>query len=111
LAQPTGVQRASLPVDFATIDLAPHSAEFARLYPGISFDFDLTWRVVDLASEAFDVAIQMGKQPDSNLIARQLANLPCHASGRRNAASWLLRWTLIHDCYLKSSYQHIPDKG
>jgi len=77
LAQPTGVQRASLPVDFANIDLAPHIAEFARLYPGISFDFDLTRRVVDLASEAFDVAIRMGKQPDSNLIARQLANLPC----------------------------------
>lgn len=78
LAHPTGVLRASLPVDFANIYLAPHIAEFARLYPGISFDFDLTPRLVDLVSEPFDVAIRMGSQPDSNLIARELANLPCY---------------------------------
>lgn len=78
LAQPTGVLRASLPVDFANIYLAPLIAEFARSYPGISFDFDLTPRLVDLVSEPFDVAIRMGTPPNSNLIARQLANLPCH---------------------------------
>lgn len=78
LAQPSGVLRASLPVDFANIYLAPLIAEFARRYPGISFDFDLTPRLVDLVSEPFDVAIRMGKPPDSNLIARQLANLPCY---------------------------------
>ena len=78
LAQPSGVLRASLPVDFANIYLAPLIAEFARRYPGISFDFDLTPRLVDLVSEPFDVAIRMGKPPDSNLIARQLASLPCH---------------------------------
>ncbi|MBS4096069.1 MAG: LysR family transcriptional regulator [Sulfuricella sp.] len=78
LAQPSGVLRASLPVDFANIYLAPLIAEFARRYPGISFDFDLTPRLVDLVSEPFDVAIRMGKPPDSNLIARQLANLSCY---------------------------------
>jgi DNA-binding transcriptional LysR family regulator len=78
LAQPSGVLRASLPVDFANIYLAPLIAEFARRYPGITFDFDLTPRLVDLVSDPFDVAIRMGKPPDSNLIARQLANLPCY---------------------------------
>lgn len=78
LAQPSGTLRASLPVDFANIYLAPLIAEFARRYPGISFDFDLTPRVVDLVSEPFDVAIRMGKPPDSNLIARHLANLACY---------------------------------
>jgi DNA-binding transcriptional LysR family regulator len=78
LAQPSGVLRASLPVDFANIYLAPLIAQFARLYPGISFDLDLTPRLVDLVSEPFDVAIRMGKPPDSNLIARLLANLPCY---------------------------------
>jgi DNA-binding transcriptional LysR family regulator len=76
LAQPSGVLRASLPVDFANIFLAPLIAEFAHLYPGISFEFDLTPRRVDLVAEPFDVAIRMGEQPDSNLIARQLARLP-----------------------------------
>ena len=35
LAQPSGVLRASLPVDFTVTYLAPLIAEFARLYPGI----------------------------------------------------------------------------
>ena len=75
LAQPSGVLRASLPVDFATIYLAPLVAEFARRYPGIAFDFDLTPRRVDLVSEPYDVAIRMGELTDSNLIARLLARL------------------------------------
>lgn len=84
LAQPTGVLRASLPVDFATIYLAPIITEFAERYPGITFDFDLTPRRVDLVTEPFDVAIRMGEQPNSNLIARQLAvvNAQVYASPR-----------------------------
>jgi DNA-binding transcriptional LysR family regulator len=76
LAQPGGVLRVSLPVDFATTFLAPQMAEFSRRYPGISFELDLTPRRVDLVAEPFDVAIRMGELPDSHLIARQLARLP-----------------------------------
>jgi DNA-binding transcriptional LysR family regulator len=79
LAQPSGVLRASLPVDFATIYMAPLMAEFARRYPGITFDFDLTPRRVDLVTEPFDVAIRMGELASSNLIARLLARLPVQA--------------------------------
>lgn len=75
LAQPSGVLRASLPVDFAVTYLAPLIAEFAGLYPGITFDFDLTPRRVDLVSEPFDVAIRMGESENSQLIARPLASL------------------------------------
>ncbi|PXW92284.1 DNA-binding transcriptional LysR family regulator [Sphaerotilus hippei] len=78
LAQPSGVLRASLPVDFGTTYLAPLMAEFARSHPGISFEFDLTPRRVDLVSEPFDVAIRMGESQDSALIARLLAVLPTH---------------------------------
>lgn len=75
LAQPSGLLRASLPVDFATIYLAPIITAFAQRYPGISFDFDLTARRVDLVTEPFDVAIRIGEQPSSTLIARQLGLL------------------------------------
>ena len=75
LAQPSGVLRASLPVDFAMIYMAPLIAEFAARYPGITFDFDLTPRRVDLVAEPFDVAIRMGELTDSHLIARLLARL------------------------------------
>lgn len=89
LAQPSGVLRVSLPVDFATIYLAPLIAEFALRYPGISFEFDLTPRRVDLVTEPFDLAIRMGEQSDSGLIARQLARLPryLYASPRYLALS------------------------
>lgn len=75
LAQPTGILRASLPVDFATTYLAPLIAEFSERYPGIGFEFDLTPRNVDLVTEPYDIAIRMGSQSDSSLIARPIANL------------------------------------
>ena len=74
LAEPTGVLRASVPVDFAVTYLAPLIAEFAERYPGLSFDFDLTPRRVDLVSEPFDVAIRVGESESSQLIARPLAS-------------------------------------
>ncbi|NHZ66583.1 MULTISPECIES: LysR family transcriptional regulator [Massilia] len=76
LAQPSGVLRASMPEGFANIFLAPLVADFARSYPGIRFELDLSPRPVDLVSEPVDVAIRMGAPPSSNLIARQLATLP-----------------------------------
>ncbi|MCB1935122.1 MAG: LysR family transcriptional regulator [Burkholderiales bacterium] len=78
LAQPSGVLRASLPVDFAVTYMAPLITEFAKLYPSIVFDFDLTSRWVDLVSEPFDVAIRMGEPENSQLIARPLAALPAY---------------------------------
>jgi len=75
LAQPQGMLRVSLPADFAVITLAPFIKEFADFYPGISFDFDLTPRNVDLVSEPYDLAVRMGSLPDSGLIARKLGSL------------------------------------
>ncbi|WP_416407180.1 LysR substrate-binding domain-containing protein [Agrobacterium rosae] len=70
LEQPTGVLRVSLPVDLGTLYLTPIIADFARQYPGIAFEFDLTPRRVDLVTEPYDVAIRIGKLEDSGLIAR-----------------------------------------
>lgn len=75
VARPSGVLRVSLPVDFTVTYLAPLLTEFAGLYPGITFDLDLTPRRVDLVSEPFDVAIRMGESESSQLIARPLASL------------------------------------
>ena len=78
LAQPSGVLRASLPVGFATVFLAPLVAEFAGRYPAITFEFDLSPRRADLVAEPVDVAIRMGESQDSNLISRQITQLPRH---------------------------------
>lgn len=78
LEQPSGVLRVSLPVDFAVSYMTPLIVEFARLYPGIVFDFDLTSRRADLVSESYDVAIRIGESENSQLIARPLAVLPVY---------------------------------
>lgn len=75
VAQPTGVLRVSLPVDFATMYLAPLLPEFAALYPGISFDFDLTPRNVDLVGEPFDLAIRMRTPENPSLISRVVTRI------------------------------------
>ncbi|GAB6261071.1 LysR family transcriptional regulator [Photobacterium sp. R1] len=75
LEHPSGLIRASLPVDFAVTFLAPLMPEFMRRYPDITFEFDLTSRKVDMVTEHFDVAIRIGEQESSNLIARKLASL------------------------------------
>jgi DNA-binding transcriptional LysR family regulator len=75
--RPTGTLRVSMPVDLATDYLAPILADFARAYPLIAFEFDLTPRRVDLQSEPFDLAIRIGPPPTapSTLVARQIVLL------------------------------------
>src|SRR5690606_12974797 len=53
-----------------------HLPEFARRYPAIEFELDLTPRRVDLVAEPFDVAIRMGQLPDSHFIGRKIAEVP-----------------------------------
>ncbi|MES0028036.1 LysR family transcriptional regulator [Mesorhizobium sp. M0040] len=78
LEQPSGVLRVSLPVDFATLYLTPIIVDFVRHYPGITFEFDLTPRRVDLVAEPFDVAIRIGELEDSSLIARLIGRHARH---------------------------------
>lgn len=73
--QPTGVIRASMPVDFSVIYLSPLLAKFSDLYPGISFELDLTPTQADMMGEPVDLAIRMGSPKDQNLIARPIARL------------------------------------
>lgn len=73
-AQPTGRLRVSMPSDLANQVLTPTFATFARDYPGVTLDVDLSPRRVDLIGENFDLAIRMGDLPDdSSLAARRLA--------------------------------------
>jgi DNA-binding transcriptional LysR family regulator len=76
--RPSGTLRVSMPVDLATGYLAPILVDFARTYPLIAFEFDLTPRRVDLQTEPFDLAIRIGPPPTapSMLVARQIALVP-----------------------------------
>ncbi len=76
--RPSGTLRVSMPVDLATGYLAPILGDFAKAYPLIDFEFDVTPRRVDLQTDPFDLAIRMGPAPTapSMLVARPLAVLP-----------------------------------
>ena len=69
---PRGHLRVSMPADFGELFLTPLFADYANRYPKISFEFDLSPRLVDLVSENFDVAIRIGSQKDSVLATRTL---------------------------------------
>ena len=73
--QPSGLIRASMPVDFSVMYLSPILADFSRHYPGIRFELDLTPNQADLMGAPVDVAIRMGPPRDQNLIARSIANI------------------------------------
>lgn len=73
--QPTGLIRASVPVDFAVIYLSDILDDFIRTYPGIRLDLDVSPRQSDLVAEPFDVTIRIGMPAEPNLLARKLAEV------------------------------------
>ena len=59
-SSPKGKIRMSVPVDFGLLFVAPALAEFARLYPELTFEVDMSPRRVDLVAERYDLAIRVG---------------------------------------------------
>ncbi|HDR9881371.1 TPA: LysR family transcriptional regulator [Burkholderia cenocepacia] len=70
---PRGLLRASLPVAFARLHVAPTLPAFARQYPDIRLDLTMTDTVVDLVEERLDMAIRLGGVESPSLVARRLA--------------------------------------
>src|SRR5262249_51892309 len=71
-AIPRGTLRLSAPVTFGTRHLAPEIAAFARQYPEMRCDIDLSDRAVDLVDEGFDLAVRIGTIGSQNLIGRKV---------------------------------------
>lgn len=67
-----GRLRITAPMSFATLHLGPVLADFARLHPGLGVEINLDDRIVDLVSGDYDLAVRIGRLPDSSLIARKL---------------------------------------
>ncbi|MCG8443477.1 MAG: LysR family transcriptional regulator [Caulobacterales bacterium] len=70
---PSGVLRASLPVAFARLHVAPAIPAFLRRYPDVELDMLTTDAMVNLVEDRIDVAIRLGALESSSLIARTLA--------------------------------------
>ena len=64
--------RLSVPTTYGHYRLPPLLARFARQYPQVQVELNITNRNVDLVAEGFDLAIRLGQLPDSGLVARKL---------------------------------------
>ncbi len=74
-AQPRGHVRLSMPVDLGVVTIGPLLTDFARQFPGISFDLDLSPKKADLVSDQVDVAIRLGPVKNDKLIARRIGSV------------------------------------
>ncbi|PLP59100.1 LysR family transcriptional regulator [Mesorhizobium loti] len=72
---PTGHLRITAPVAFAE-RVGAILSEFSATYPGVSMDILCDDRTLDMGEHRLDLAIRVGKLPDSSLIARRLAPAP-----------------------------------
>lgn len=69
---PAGKLCIAAPNSFGSEALIPALKEFYKRYPDIEISLFLSDRNIDLIEEDIDVAIRIGKLPDSNLISREL---------------------------------------
>lgn len=70
---PNGVLRVTLPLSVGRLHLARVLPEFARRYPEVTIEASFNDRLVDLVEEGCDVAVRLGKPPDTRLVGRKLA--------------------------------------
>ena len=110
LSEPHGRLRVSAPAELGTRNFSA-LLEFARAYPGIELDLDLTNRFVDLIEEGVHAALRGGAAPagalDGCLLNQEQAILVAspsylRAHGRPRRASELSK----HDCVLFPGWVH-----
>lgn len=72
---PSGLIRASLPVDFAAERIAAIISDFVKRYPLIRFELDLSPRQSDLIAEPVDFVVRIGRPNEPNLVQRKLTEV------------------------------------
>lgn len=73
--QPSGRLRVSAPSLMGRLLVAPLLGEFVRRFPSLSVDLLLVDRAVDMVEENIHLSLRVGHLPDSQLVARKLADL------------------------------------
>jgi DNA-binding transcriptional LysR family regulator len=83
-AVPKGLLRVNATFGFGRRHIAPAVVEFARRFPEVEVQLELTDRSLNLADKAFDIGIWFGTIPDSRMVARRIVSnrrLLCAAPG------------------------------
>ena len=71
----SGHIRLSAPAGFGRKHVAPLVRSFSLEHSDVTFNLDLTDRIVDLVNEGYDCAVRVGELPDSSLVSVQLASM------------------------------------
>jgi DNA-binding transcriptional LysR family regulator len=74
-ARPSGHLRVSVPVDLGVQVIGPLLPEFARQFPDITLDVDLSSRSADLVGDRVDVAIRLGEVKGDQLVVRRIGRV------------------------------------
>jgi DNA-binding transcriptional LysR family regulator len=73
--EPRGRVKISAPINWGQQVLSKVLGNLAKEYPGLKFSIELTDERINLVESGFDLAIRMGKLPDSTLIARKITDI------------------------------------
>jgi DNA-binding transcriptional LysR family regulator len=73
--EPRGTLKVTMPLAYGLHRLGPVIAGYSMRYPQVTMDLSLSDRKVDVVEEGYDVAIRIGKLPESGLIARKLGTV------------------------------------
>ncbi|MGH8782995.1 LysR family transcriptional regulator [Paraburkholderia sp.] len=71
-ATPRGLLRVNATLGFGRTTIAPLVSKFAKRYPDVEVQFEVTDRPIDLVEHGFDLAIRFGELPDQRLNARRI---------------------------------------
>jgi DNA-binding transcriptional LysR family regulator len=70
--EPKGALTITAPIVFGRLHVLPVVTEFLKAHPGVDIRLEQTDRSVSLHEEHVDLAVRIGRLPDSGLIARKL---------------------------------------
>jgi DNA-binding transcriptional LysR family regulator len=78
---PSGLLRISVSAAYGTFRLLPLMPAFTRAYPQIDIELSISDKIIDFVEEGFDIAIRLGIQRDSRLVAYKLEDTPLGVYG------------------------------
>ncbi|HEX5343034.1 MAG TPA: LysR family transcriptional regulator [Duganella sp.] len=71
-AAPKGLLRVNATLGFGRTTIAPLVSAFAKRYPDVEVQLQLTDRAINLVEDAYDLGIRFGELPDTRLGARKI---------------------------------------
>lgn len=102
-AQPQGLLRVNATLGFGRRHMAPLISRFARKYPEVAVQLQLSVNPPPLSEDLYDVCVRFGAPPDSRVVARRLGTnrrLLCAAPGylARNGTPKTPQELAQHNC-------------